>query len=119
MNLVSKTFYVPAPAGDAYRRWKCVLSLSETDQSERKDCSVLDDVPGREVHWLARWGLAEIDGKADFIPAQGGCVVYVSMAGIGVRSRLILSAASAVDRGPWRYVDAFRHPGRRAGNPEA
>jgi hypothetical protein len=111
MSLGSKTFYIPTPAGDAYRRWKSMLRLSDGSDSESEESALLDEVPEQEVHWLTRWGLAHIDGKADFIPAQGGCVVYISMNGVGVASRLILTAASAMARGPWRQVDAFRHPG--------
>lgn len=38
------------------------------------------------LHWSSRWGPARINGEADFIPAQGGCVMYLVMNGVGALS---------------------------------
>jgi hypothetical protein len=109
MRLASKTFFRPEPAVDAYGQWKSFLHLSG-DGSEGKGCSLLEDIPGREVHWLSRWGLAQVDGRADFIPAHEGCVVHVNLEGVGTLSQLILATTRAFAWGPWRGVETFRPP---------
>lgn len=106
MNAVSKaTFLIPASPMDVYRQWKSFLGLSARDG----ECSVIEDVPERSVHWLSRWGVGQIDGRAEFIPAQGGCVLYVKLAGVGVLSRLMFSTLTPLDRGVWHYMSRFWH----------
>lgn len=110
MGAVSKaTFLVPASPVDAYRQWKSFLGLAAGDHLGDGACSVIEDVPEKSVHWLSRWGVGQIDGRAEFIPAQGGCVLYLKLAGVGVLSRLMFSTLTPLDRGVWHYMSRFWH----------
>jgi hypothetical protein len=101
MSLHSRTFYVAAPATDAYLEWRSLIPVQDPEAADTQDCSLIRDVPGRELHWLSRWGPAQIDTRADFIPAQGGCVVHLNVSGIGRLSRFILTTAAPLTLGPW------------------
>lgn len=101
MSLVSRTFYVSAPAAEAYREWKSLIHVTNGGDLTESECALIHDVPGKELHWLSRWGIAHIDTRADFIPAQGGCVVHLNVSGIGKLSRFILSTVTPLSRGPW------------------
>lgn len=115
MSLLSKTFYVPAPAADAFEECKSVLCRHGATATTRDDFSLIEEKPDQELHWLSRWGVALIDGRANFIPAQGGCVVHVNISSIGALSRLILSVATPLARGPGHHLDTFRQLNGRFG----
>jgi hypothetical protein len=117
MSLTSRTFYVSSPAPEAYREWKSLISTRETGDAGGRECSVIRDVPGKELQWLCRWGIALIDTRADFIPAQGGCVVHLNIHGINKLSRLFLSTVSPLKRGPWSGHTASHHLENVAGRP--
>lgn len=112
MNLLSRTFYVPASTADAYYECKSLL-FHGNSHPKSEQFSLIEDKPDEELHWLSRWGIAHIDGRANFIPAQGGCVVHVSISSIGALSRLVLSIPAPLARGPWRRLNALPQLGRR------
>jgi hypothetical protein len=114
MSLLCRTFYVPASAADAFGECKLLLCHPETSTTEN-DFSLLDEKPDQELHWLSRWGIALIDGRANFIPAHGGCVVYVTINSIGAFSRLALSVGAPLAGGPGRHLNAFHQLSRRYG----
>ena len=101
MSLHSRTFYVAAPTADAYREWRSLIPAQDPGAAHTLDCSLIRDVPGKELRWLSRWGPAQIATRADFIPAQGGCVVHLDVSGIGRLSRFILTTAAQLTLGPW------------------
>jgi hypothetical protein len=106
---MSRTFYVSAPAAEAYREWKSFIGVEQPGDAGARDCSLIRDVPGKELQWLSRWGIAQIDTRADFIPAQGGCVVHLNIDGIDKLSRFFLSTVSPLTRGPWRGRTTPQH----------
>jgi hypothetical protein len=115
MSLLSRTFYVPASTADAFDQYKSLLCRTDSGTASKEEFSLLEETPDEELHWLSRWGVALIDGRANFIPAQGGCVVHVSIRSIGALSRLVLSIAAPLARGPGRHLHAFRQLARRYG----
>ena len=107
MSIIRRVYYVPSSAEDAYGQWKSSLRLgSQAEGSSTRHAILLRDVQNKEVHWLGRWGPAHFDGKADFIPAQGGCIVYLNLDGTGMISRVLLAALRALARDalPLRYT---------------
>lgn len=105
--MVSKTIFIPAPTTDAYLEWKSFLGLGGQEPGTGSGCNVIEDIPDRGMHWLSRWGMAQIDGRVDFIPADGGCVLYFNVDGVGVVSRLILSTGNPMERDLLQYVGKF------------
>jgi hypothetical protein len=91
MNTASESFFVAAPATNAYREWKTFVGFPENGTPGRNHLTVLADQEDRELHWRTRWGVFEIEGQADFIPAQGGCILYVKYAGLGFVPRFFLA----------------------------
>lgn len=116
MRLISRTFYVPASATDAYEEWKARIHVNPDDRKDH-ECALVRDVPGKELEWLSRWGVAQIDTKADFIPAQGGCVVHLNINGIGKFSRLILATVHPLTLGPWSNRAASHSFEHASGKP--
>jgi hypothetical protein len=113
MSLANKVFYVSAPAAETYQMWKSLFQIKTKDRVAGEDPSLLAEIPDCEVRWISHWGPAHFDARADFIPAAGGCVVYVSLTGVGMLSRIGLSAASRFSCGPWRLLTEL--PGTHVG----
>jgi hypothetical protein len=88
----SECFFVPVPVCDAYWAWKSRLGFPDTIQSGQRNLTVIDDRVDEEVMWRSRWGVLTVEGRTDFIPVQGGCVLYVKFAGAGFLPRVLLHA---------------------------
>ena len=99
-----RTIFISTPPIDAYRKWRSYWGL-EAEGGGAGQTRLIDGVAHRGVRWSRRWGPARIDGRADFIPAQGGCVVHLAITGAGSLSRLLLS--SPLQRYFWRSADRF------------
>ena len=113
LTKVRKTFFIPSPVVDAYREWKSYWGLSPAEE-DGESC-VIKEKPNRELHWSARWGITRIEGEAEFIPAQGGCVLYLGLDGAGPLSRLLLATPFPLSRHLWRSVERFQLPQAEAG----
>jgi len=98
-----RTLFIPTSPIDAYQQWKSYWHL--VPDAGESGTKLLADVPNAGVRWTGRLGLARVYGQADFIPAQGGCVVYLAVTGAGAVSRLLLS--SPLERYFWRAADSF------------
>jgi hypothetical protein len=97
--------FVPASPIEAYKDWKsywCLTSEGDQDGNGR----LLADVPNSAVRWYGCFGPARLYGQADFIPVQGGCVVYLGITAAGLFSELLLS--SPLERFVWRAAEHFR-----------
>ena len=93
---LSRSVFLTTSAPEAYSR-----CLSLWDVVEPIEHSVA-------LRWSTRWGFTHIDGRAHFIPAQGGCVMYLSLTGASALSRLLLWVLRPVQRSLWRPVEEFR-----------
>jgi hypothetical protein len=89
MHTVSGSFFIPAPVPDTYREWKSYIGFPDAERPGRRNLTVLEDRADEEVKWRSRWGLIEVLGQTDFIPAQGGCILHLKYAGIGLLPRLL------------------------------
>lgn len=99
-----RTLFVSTTPLEAYRQWKAYWRLTpEVDPGS--ETRLLADVPNRGVRWSGRFGPARVYGQADFIPVQGGCVVYLAITAASGLSRLLLS--SPFERLVWRAAERF------------
>ena len=109
----SRAVFLSTSAAEAYHR-----CLAFWDIAEPIDRTGLINFPDGAVRWSTRWGLTQIDGRAEFIPAQGGCVMYLRLTGAGLLSSLLLWALRPVQRSLWRSVERFRCVVEAAAEPE-
>ncbi len=100
---LSRAVFLSTSAAEAYRR-----CLSFWEIAEPIERSGLTNWPDDAVRWSTRWGLTQVHARAEFIPAQGGCVMYLSLTGAGMLSKLVLWALRPVQRSFWRSVERFR-----------
>jgi hypothetical protein len=108
-NKVHKSFFIPTTSVvEAYRDWKSYWGRSAPTGASGSEGCIFQETPSGGLHWSTHWGLTRIEGEADFIPARGGCVLYLSLNGAGAFSRLLLAAPSPLSRQLWRSVDRFR-----------
>ncbi|HEX5368166.1 MAG TPA: hypothetical protein VFY10_02005 [Dehalococcoidia bacterium] len=110
---MNRAVFLPASAGEAYRGWLTFWEIAEPIER-----SGLTNWPDGAVRWSTRWGVTQIDGHAEFIPAQGGCVMYLTLTGAGMLSCLLLWAMRPVQRSLWRSVERFRYIVEGAAEPE-
>jgi hypothetical protein len=90
MKTASECFFVPAPVRDAYWAWKSQLGFPDTGQTGQRHLTVIEDRLDEEVQWRSRWGVLAVEGRTDFIPVQGGCVLHVRFAGAGFLPKVLL-----------------------------
>jgi hypothetical protein len=106
MSRERRAFFISASVFEAYREWKSYWGLTRPyDESGTK---LVQDLPYRGLQWSARWGLARIEGEAQFIPAQGGCVLYLALRGASLASRLLLAPWLPFSGQLWRTVEKFQ-----------
>ena len=97
-----RTLFIPRRPSDAYQEWKEYWHLLSGDGSEDQTI-VADDRKNKSLTWEGKWGPARILATADFIPARGGCVLYLTVEGQGSLSRLLLS--SPLEQRLWRSIE--------------
>jgi hypothetical protein len=102
-----KTFFIPASVVEAYRDWKTFCGLQTAPGTESR---VIEEKPNQGLAWSARWGITQIEGEAEFIPAQGGCVMYLGLDGASTFSRLLLAPILPLSWLLWRNVERFQPP---------
>lgn len=100
---LSRAVFLSTSAAEAYRR-----CLSFWDVAEPIERPGLTNWPDGAVRWSTRWGITHVHACAEFIPAQGGCVMYLSLTGAGMLSNVLLWALRPVRRSLWRSVERFR-----------
>jgi hypothetical protein len=106
LTKVRKTFFIPASVVEAYRDWKTFWGLQAP--AAGAESRVIQETPNQGLAWSARWGITQIEGQAEFIPAQGGCVMYLGLDGVGTFSRLLLAPVLPLSWLLWRSVERFQ-----------
>ena len=90
-------------------RWKSLWGTEAVAEPEgRGDEPNGTRAPCDAVHWSSRWGFGGIDGRADFIPAAGGCVLHLNLRGTGPMGKLLLASPALLDRNArcrWRLMN--------------